>query len=136
MLKPFLPLLLGLAAVTLVTAFALMNRTPVALWLLGWRWWLPLVWVILGSFAAGVGVGVGLSLRRQFYLARRLSDLRLEASATALEPQFAPGLASAPAVAAGVPVGAVVVAEAASPATAASVPATEPPREVLVTLHE
>jgi len=76
MLKPYLPLLAGLAIVVLVTAFALMNRTEVAVWLFGWRWWLPLVWVILGAFTAGVAVGAGLSLRRQFDLAARLEAAR------------------------------------------------------------
>ncbi len=76
MLKPYLPLLAGLAVVVLVTAFALMNRTEVAVWLFGWRWWLPLVWVILGAFTAGVAVGAGLSLRRQFDLAARLEAVR------------------------------------------------------------
>ena len=123
MLKPFLSLVLGLAAVALVTAFALLNRTPVAIWLFGWRWWLPLVWVILGSFALGVGVGAGLSLRRQFYLAQRLRDVRLESMATVLEPQFAATEASSS------------VAEAVGPTTV-PVAAAPPQRELLVTLHE
>lgn len=76
MLKPYLPLLAGLAVVVLVSAFALMNRTEVAVWLFGWRWWLPLVWVILGAFTAGVAVGAGLSLKRQFDLAARLESAR------------------------------------------------------------
>ena len=76
MLKSYLPLLTGLVTVILVSAFALMNRTEVAVWLFGWRWWLPLVWVILGTFTAGVAVGAGLSLKRQFDLAARLEAAR------------------------------------------------------------
>jgi uncharacterized integral membrane protein len=81
MLKPFLPLFAVLVVVILVTAFALMNRTEVAVWLFGWRWWLPLVWVILGAFTAGVAVGAGLSLKRQFDLAARLEAARRHAAA-------------------------------------------------------
>ena len=74
MLKPYLPLIGALAALILVTTFALKNRLPVPVWLFGDHY-IPLVVVILGSFVVGIVLGVGLSLRRQFYLAGRIRDL-------------------------------------------------------------
>ncbi len=69
-----------------------MNRTEVAVWVFGLRWWVPLVVVILLSFVCGVAVGLSASLRRQFHLAGRLRDLEMarqaaEKEETAGEPE-------------------------------------------------
>ena len=85
MLKPYVPLMTALGALILVITFALMNRTEVPVWVFGWRWWVPLVVVVLLSFLLGVGIGLGVSLRRQFYLAAQLRDLETARQAMSVD---------------------------------------------------
>jgi uncharacterized integral membrane protein len=133
MLKPYTPLIVVLVALGFVIAFALNNGMQVPVWVLGFRLYLPLVWVIVGSFLAGLGVGVAASLRRQFHLAAQLRALQ---SATTVSEASADGAvvaAAAEAIPAGGP--AAGAAEPAGIAVAVPVPsANSEPEEASPTV--